>query len=465
MVNHVKVMSALSGLFVIFSILGAATNAAGQAPPTPSVLLPAPAAAVAFSPDGKTVALGSAVDGTITLWDHTGQPKGNFDHQKRGSVFRLAFSANGKVLEARIADYNDDKFPASLHVWDVHAKKPLFKHDVDLWAALTAQFSPNYTSLAFPDRDGTVTAWDVATNKQKRVYEWKDQSIIDLQYASDGKLLVTTLGQNEKDPHKATVWDAAQNKEIRQVSRASFQVVSPDGKHLVEMVACGPCIGGVLVLRNADMGKPIPLMVHKLGLPVFSPDSKLVCLFSWDNDDRNAVGPVMAQLFDVASAKPLLRIRLSEGKCLAFSPDSKTVAIGGPDHCLLQPLSVFKAFGGSASILSMSPDGKTLATGESNGNVQLSDRATGKLRFKLAAHEKEIQALAFSPDGSKVATGSGDQLVCIWNTQTGRLLHSFNIPRNRDYSPEIRSLIFSKDGKKLGVETPSGGVTEHGVLP
>jgi WD40 repeat protein len=71
-----------------------------------------PVYSVAFSPDGKTLAAGSA-DGTVGLWDvATGQQIGDPLAAPGGPVYSVAFSPDGKTLAAGSAD-------GTIRLWDV----------------------------------------------------------------------------------------------------------------------------------------------------------------------------------------------------------------------------------------------------------------------------------------------------------------------------------------------------------
>lgn len=66
-----------------------------------------------------------------------------------------------------------------------------------------------------------------------------------------------------------------------------------------------------------------------------------------------------------------------------------------------------------------SPDGQVLLT-TTKKTVKLWDAFTGKPKFTLAGHERDITAATFSRDGSKLATGSEDGTVKLWDVATGR---------------------------------------------
>jgi hypothetical protein len=64
--------------------------------------------------------------------------------------------------------------------------------------------------------------------------------------------------------------------------------------------------------------------------------------------------------------------------------------------------------------LALSPDGKTLAAGDS-GTVVFWEVASGQERGRFTGHREWVWSLAFSPDGRLLASGSHDYTALVWD--------------------------------------------------
>ena len=72
--------------------------------------------------------------------------------------------------------------------------------------------------------------------------------------------------------------------------------------------------------------------------------------------------------------------------------------------------------------ISISPDGKHLATASDDTTARLWDIATGQTIRTFTGHTDGVEEIAFSPDGKNLVTISNDQTIRLWDVATGQTL-------------------------------------------
>lgn len=103
--------------------------------------------------------------------------------------------------------------------------------------------------------------------------------------------------------------------------------------------------------------------------------------------------------------------------------------------------------------LAFSPDGMTLAAGDTAGQLDLWDPATQVLRSTIIdPNASQIESAAFSPDGRVLATGDGRGFTCLWDAATGTRIAELPDPNSKG----VDTLAFSPDGRTLAAGDYNG---------
>ncbi len=116
--------------------------------------------------------------------------------------------------------------------------------------------------------------------------------------------------------------------------------------------------------------------------------------------------------------------------------------------------------------VSLSPNGRTLASGSPDGTVKLWDVAAQQSIVTLDEHTDVVRSVSFSMDGT-LASGSWDGMVKLWDVGTRQSIATF------PHTAEVLSVSFSPNGEILASGSSDGTVklwdvktqTNMGTLP
>ncbi|MDX1616298.1 MAG: protein kinase [Candidatus Promineifilaceae bacterium] len=374
---------------------------------------------LAYSPDGRLIALAAHSENRATLWDAA---SGRLLHEFSVDwLWGVHFDSEGRRLAA---SGPGDNF--TLAVWDTETGEQRDRLRLPVPTARIGFYAlhPDWTQAALWLRDDVPSVWDLEAGE--RLFDLPGHAgPVELEYSKDGRRLVSYDGARGL----VQVWDVRTGELIRSFESGYFindHAVSPDGRR-VALAVNAETAGWQVHVWDVDAPSgaagPTVRMTGQIGtirLVDFSADGQMVASASRDGTSR---------VWDTSSGETLLV--LAHGahvRSVAFHPEGHSLISGdltgvariwdisakGPAERV-----ALQANQGLAWDADLSPDGRTLVTG---GIARLWDLDTGEELRRLIGHRDEVTSVAFHPNGGQVATSSIDGTARVWDAATGEQL-------------------------------------------
>jgi len=227
---------------------------------------------------------------------------------------------------------------------------------------------------------------------------------------------------------------------------------SPDGKFLAWFEAGG----GAEVWRWETGGSVLQDSPDKCATLAFSPDSKQIAV-GYDSG---------ITCYDLSSGRKSSQWPTRDHSFrIAFHPDSQRLAVG---YERMKVVSVYHAADGrlllelplsnsGRTIVAWHPDGKFLAIAGQTTDIQIWDVEARRMIARLEGHVEPVTFLSFEAGGDLLNSLATDGVSRLWQPSPGRLLMQL---------PISECIGFSTAGKWSGVISPSNHLAQPwGIVP
>jgi WD40 repeat protein len=150
--------------------------------------------ALALSPDGRTLAVGSGEpsrSGDITLWDMTsGKMTAHYDERHLDAVLSLDFSPDGKHLASGGAD-------KAVRITEVSSGKMVKLFEGHIHHVLGVSWRADGRVISSSGADNVVKVWDWTTGDRRKNVDGWDKEVTALRYLGGGDAAATTSGDGK----------------------------------------------------------------------------------------------------------------------------------------------------------------------------------------------------------------------------------------------------------------------------
>jgi len=456
---------------------------------------------VAYSPNGSELAIGG--NGGVQIWNIATGVYKDLPTSATAGVNTLAYSPNGSEL----AVAGNSGSMGVLELWDVGSGTLLKTLSTgQIYVINTLSFSPNGKLIAdggFNASGGMLELWNVSTGKRSALSTSDVQGVFSLAFTPDSKTIADS-GSSSTGSNTIEMWNVLTGKLTGTLESTESDVYavafSPDGKTLADggigANSSGNSVGMLELWKvaTAKLEKSLTSAANSgIDGVVFSPDGKTLA-------DGGSGTSATVQSFGVLELWNVSTYKLTESLdtttngggvySLAFSPNGKTIADGGPTAAggvvetwkVSTGALISKVDGPSSSgvnTVTISSDAKTVASGGTSvtsrinsGVLELWSTSTGKTSKNLNTANSIVNSVAISKDDKTLADGGviyssngnhAGAALELWSVSTGKLSQTL-----KTAADIVQSVSISPDGNTLadgGVlmnssGTPTGGVVE-----
>jgi len=444
----------------------------------------------AFNPELNILATVSITERFIKIWDAENAREIKTIVSENSMFNSIIWNKNNTVLicgtwkgEIIYIDYHTG---AELERWNAH------RGSINSLA-----LSPDGTEFISASFDGTVKKWNVVSAKEILVIDGFNSPVNKAVYSGNGQYLVIACadgtiiktnaltGQKLKtiNAHNSPVHSIVCNNDASIIISGGFDGLIKIWNNEILTHTLNAHNGAITSLDiSPDFTRLISsatdniiiewLVSNGTKINQFTGHERIITYIRYKNNER-----FFSSSFDTTVREWLIQnneeVNIFSGYCTGVFPVkfniSEEYIISGHGNNVTGEDSNLRIWNiktgslehtltghkGDITSVSISPDGKKIASSSSDCTVRIWNTANFDVLFILDEHTSRVSSTSFSPDGLRLATGSAN-IIKIWDTNTGRKITEYSL----ENSLYLSDLKWRSDGKQIAAAVSVIGANE-----
>lgn len=396
--------------------------------------------AVSYSAKGKWLA-GGCQSGTMVVWStHDLKQQAVTWEGLPAPVLTVCLSHDETKVAAGGGTFPPDKTSGSAQVWELSSGNRLttLRHGAPV---MDVTFNADDTLLATACLDTRARLWSPQSGETVRSFLDPESGLVGVRFRGEEE--VVTLGAKSG----LKLWQLTGDREPVRLrlgtSQLTAMALSPDGK----FIACG---GHGQLVQLWDVERKEVVSELQLTNRNELPPAPILSLAVTKDESRMAVGR--------ADGGIVIR-EVSSGRLLQAIPGDHPVASAATaspgQSTSVSSVEMQRGHRGGVTALLFSKSGRELISGGADGNLRIWDIASGQSQRLIRVYETGIRSLAISPDGTTLVAGSGDRVASVWEVETGA-----EIRRWEAHDSAVNAIVFAPEGTSF-MTAGEDGVTKR----